>query len=133
LGKGIACKLYRKGKSRRATVGGSQTNLSCAGREDLGTLIFIAYVNGICRNIELSMRLLADNWISYRKITNKNIIGKIQKYLNYLGKWAVENGMKINPDKSKGILFTKDRVKNPLGYNLGEQKFGMRAVVNCRA
>jgi hypothetical protein len=35
-----------------------------------------------------------------------------------LGEWAVENGMKINPGKSKTIIFTIAQVKNPLGYSL---------------
>jgi len=39
-----------------------------------------------------------------------------------LGQWAVENGMKINPSKSKAIRFMRARVKNPLGYCLGNQK-----------
>jgi hypothetical protein len=30
--------------------------------------------------------------------------------LNRLGKWAVENKMKINPGKSKAVSFTKARV-----------------------
>ena len=34
----------------------------------------------------------------------------------------VESGMKINPGKSKTIRFTIARVKNPLGYSLGDQK-----------
>jgi hypothetical protein len=50
----------------------------------------------------------------YRKITNRNNIEKLQKDLDTLGKWAVENGMKINAGKSKAIRFTKARVKNPL-------------------
>ena len=37
-------------------------------------------------------------------------------------KWAVGNGMKINPVKSKALRFTRARVKNPLGYSLGDQK-----------
>jgi len=37
-------------------------------------------------------------------------------------KWAVGNGMKINPVKSKALRFTRVRVKNPLGYCLGDQK-----------
>ena len=36
--------------------------------------------------------------------------------------WAVENGTKINPGKSKAIRFTTARVKNPLGYYHGDQK-----------
>jgi len=45
----------------------------------------------------------------------------LQKDLDTLGEWAVDNGMKINPDKSKAIRFTRARVKNPLGYCLGDQ------------
>jgi len=39
-----------------------------------------------------------------------------------LEEWAVDTGMKINPGKSKAIRFTRARVKNPLGYSLGDQK-----------
>jgi len=60
----------------------------------------------------------------YRKITNKRDIHleNLHKCLNNLGEWAIENGMKINPGKSKAIRFTRARVKNPLGYSLGDQK-----------
>jgi hypothetical protein len=36
---------------------------------------------------------------------------KLQKDLNKLGEWALENEMKINPRKSKAVCFTKARVK----------------------
>jgi len=39
-----------------------------------------------------------------------------------MGEWAVENGMKINPGKSKAVRFTRARVKNPLDYSLSDQK-----------
>ena len=42
--------------------------------------------------------------------------------MDTLGEGAVENGMKINPGKSKAIRFTRARVNNPLGYSLGDQK-----------
>jgi len=79
------------------------------------------YVNDIWRNIELSIRLFAHDCTIYRKITNKNDIEKLQKDLDTFGEWAVENGMKINPGKSKAIRCTRARVKNPLGYSLGDQ------------
>jgi hypothetical protein len=47
--------------------------------------------------------LFADDFIIYRKITNKNDTKKLQKDLDTLGERAVENGMKINPVKSKTI------------------------------
>ena len=88
----------------------------------LGRLLFLVYINDIWRNIDSSIRLLADECIMYWKITNKNNIENLQKDLDTLGEWAVENGMKINPSKSKAIRFMRARVKNPLGYSLGDQK-----------
>jgi hypothetical protein len=43
---------------------------------------------------------------------------------------VVENGMKIDPYKSKTIRFTRARVKNPLGYSLGDQK--IPAASSCK-
>ena len=80
------------------------------------------YVNNIWRNIDSSIRLFADDSIIYRQITNKNDIEKLQKDLDTLWEWAVENGLKINSGKSKAIRFAKARVKNPLDYSLGAPK-----------
>jgi len=43
---------------------------------------------------------------------------KLQKGLDRLREWAVENAMKINPSKSKAIRFTRARIKDPLNYSL---------------
>jgi len=43
---------------------------------------------------------------------------KLQKGLDRLGEWAVENEMKINPNKIKAVRFTRARVKDPLPYSL---------------
>jgi hypothetical protein len=45
----------------------------------------------------------------------------LQKVLDTLGEWALENGIKTNFGKSKAIIFTRARVKNPLGYSLGDK------------
>ena len=116
-----------KGGTQRARVGGQlskevKVTSGVPQGTILGPLLFPVYINGIWRNIDLSIKLFADNCIIYRKITNKNDIGKLQTDLDALGEWAVETGMKINPSKSKAIRFTRARVKNPLGYSLGDQK-----------
>jgi len=95
----------------RVTSGVSQGSV-------LGPLLFIAYVNDIWRNMESTISLFADDCVIYRKIINSEDMDELQKELNRLGKWAVENAIKINPSKSKAIRFTRARVKNPLNYSL---------------
>jgi hypothetical protein len=84
----------------------------------LGPLPFLAYVNDIWRNMESTIRLFAVDCVIYRKIINNEDVDKLQKVLNRLGEWAVENTMKINPSKSKAIRFTRARFKEPLNYSL---------------
>jgi len=130
LGKGIPCRSYSKGKSRRATIQEVKVTSGVPQGSVLSPLLFLVYVNDIWSNVNSSIRLFADNCIIYRKITNKNDIEKLQKDLDTLGEWAVENGIKINPDKSKAIRFTRAWVKNPLGYSLFDQK--ILEASNCK-
>ena len=73
------------------------------------------------RGFSSSIGLFGDDCIIYRKTANKNDIEKLQKDLDTVEEWTVENGMEINPVKCKAIRFTIARVKNPLGYILGAQ------------
>ena len=41
---------------------------------------------------------------------------KLQKSLDRIGDWVVENAMKINPSESRAIRFTRARVKDPVNY-----------------
>jgi len=41
-------------------------------------------------------RLYADDCVIYRKIINNADMEKLQKDMESLGEWAVENAMKIN-------------------------------------
>ena len=88
----------------------------------LGPLLFLVCVNDIWRNIDSCIRLFAEDCAMYMQFTNKNDTEKLQKDLDTLGEWAVENWMKINPGKSKAIKITRARVKNPPGYSLDDQK-----------
>jgi hypothetical protein len=98
----------------------------------LGSLLFLAYVHYIWRDTESTIKLLADDCIIrvYREIINSQDIEKLQIDLNRLGKWAVENEMKINPAKSKLVCFTRARVTKPLTIRYGAQKF--RKTNNCK-
>jgi hypothetical protein len=84
----------------------------------LGPLLFLAYVNDIWVNIKSKIKLFADDCIVYSGILNVNDIKKLQTDLNRLGDWAVENKMKLNPNKSKAIGFSRTRVQDPVNYSL---------------
>jgi hypothetical protein len=75
-----------------------------------GPLLVLAYVNDIRRDC-----------IIHRKILDSSDTGKLQTDLNKLGEWAVENEMKIHPDKSKAVSFTRARVKDRLRYYFGDE------------
>jgi hypothetical protein len=47
--------------------------------------------------------------VIYRKILKTEDIIKLQRDVDRLGEWAVENEMKINPNKSKAVCFTRAR------------------------
>ena len=42
----------------------------------------------------------------------------MQKVLDRVGEWAVVNAMRINPNISKAVRFTRARSKDPLNYLL---------------
>ena len=88
----------------------------------LGPLLFLAYVNDIWRNIESKIRLVADDRIIYRRILNIKGVEKLRTDLDRLGDWAEGSEMKINPNKSKTLSFTRARVEDPLNYSVGYQK-----------
>jgi hypothetical protein len=58
------------------------------------------------RNIESNVQLFADDRIIYRRIYDSRNVDKLQTDLNKVGKWALENEMRINPGKSKSASFT---------------------------
>jgi hypothetical protein len=60
----------------------------------LGSLLFLAYINDIWRNIEPKIRLFADDCIIYRNILNISDVDKLQADLERLAEWAAENETK---------------------------------------
>jgi len=54
-------------------------------------------------------------------IYSNSTLKSLHKDLDRLGEWAAKNAMKINPSKCKAVRFTRDRVKDPLNYTLGDQ------------
>jgi len=84
-------------------------------------LLFVAYVNYIWKNTESTIRLFADDGVIYMKTVNSNDVENLQIDLGRMGEWAVENGIKMNPGKSKSVTFTRVRVRDPLNYSVLDQ------------
>ena len=109
------------GRTQRVRVGGElseevRVTSGVPQGSVLGPLLFLAYVNDIGRNIESNIRLFADDCVIYREILTKDMI-TLQRDVDRLGEWAVDNAMKINPSKSQALCFTRARVKDPLKYS----------------
>jgi hypothetical protein len=72
---------------------------------------------------ELNMRL---EWVVPERMKLISIVPELildqcilmQKDLDTLEEWTVENAKKINPRKSKAVRFTRAWVKDPLSYSL---------------
>jgi len=118
MDKGIPFRLHAESQGRRQLSEEVRATSGVPQGSVLGPLLFLAYVNNIWRNMESTIRLFADDCVIYRRIRNNEDMEKLQKDLDRLGEWAVENTMKINPSKSKAICFTRARVKDPLNYSL---------------
>ena len=73
----------------------------------------------------------ADDYVIYRKIINNEDMEKLQKDLDRLGEWAIENAMKINPSKSMAVHFPRARVKDPLNYSLMETLIPEASSCKC--
>jgi len=119
----VCIKEFLLGRTQRFRVGGQlskevRVTSGVPQGSVLSPLLFLAYVNDIWRNIESIIRLCADDCVIYRKIINNEDIETLQIFLDRLGKWVVENAMKINPSKSKAVRFTRARLKDPLSYSL---------------
>jgi len=55
--------------------------------------------------------------VIYKKMVNYNDVEKLQKNLDRLTEWTVENIMKTNPGKCNAVRFRKARMKDQLNYS----------------
>jgi hypothetical protein len=114
---------FLTGRTQRVRIGGElsdeiRVTSGVPQGSVLGPLLFLAYINDISKNIKSHIKLFADDCVIYRKILAAEDIIILQSDVDSLGEWAVENEMKINPNKSKAVCFTRARKKDPLKYFL---------------
>jgi len=84
----------------------------------LGPLVFLIYVNEVCKHIKYSKHhMYADDLQIYIKAHPSEILTIIKKLntdLSNLNKWATSLGLQLNPSKSQCILIGSRNVINKL-------------------
>ena len=86
----------------------------------LGPLLFLAYINDI--NTHLSegtkIRLFADDSLLYRTIRTEEDSAILQRDLNTLQAWEIENKMEFHPDKCQVLRITNKHNPIQVPYNI---------------
>jgi Reverse transcriptase (RNA-dependent DNA polymerase) len=76
----------------------------------LGPLLFTIFLNNIGTVIDYNYILYADDLVIYISEENMNVaISKMNAQLNKLDVWCKENGLMINTDKTKYMIFHKSQ------------------------
>ena len=75
----------------------------------LGPALFLFYINDICDNLSSTVRLFADDTISYLAIKTKQDSQRLQEDLDRLGMWEQKWEMEFHPDKCEVIHITHNK------------------------
>ena len=81
----------------------------------LGPLLFLLFINDLPLSSKNSVDLYADDTTLYYIASDKAVIeSNLQKALNVVRTWCLENGMIINTDKTKLMLIASRQKRNLL-------------------
>ena len=86
----------------------------------MGPLLFLIYINDIHRNLSpgTEIRLFADDSLLYRNISDTSDSQTLQKDLDTLQKWELENKMEFHPDKCQVLTVTNKKNRTGFTYNI---------------
>ena len=77
----------------------------------LGPLLFSWYITDITEDIDLELRLFADDCVCYREIKDTEDTVKLQEDIDRLGCWARSWGMRFQPVKCNIMQITRKQIK----------------------
>ena len=82
----------------------------------LGPLFYIIYANDIPENMKSNIALYADDTVLYTSSRNGNKVkDTLQEDMDTLGQWCMTNGLTINADKTKVMVFGNKKRRENLG------------------
>ena len=109
-------KGYVQGRSQRVVINGTfsrplPVKSGVPQGSILGPIIFVLFINDIYQQVSegTNIALYADDTKIWRKIYSENDCKVLNKDIDSLHKWALNNGMKFNPTKCKVISVTLRR------------------------
>ena len=114
--------IGRAGRSQRVVLDGEKSYnadvLSGVPQGSvLGPCLFLFYINDMPEGLhqETTVRLFADDTITYLAVTNNQDAEKLQEDLTKLEKWEQTWQMKFHPDKCQVLTIT--RKKEPIHFD----------------
>ena len=84
----------------------------------LGPLLFLLFINDIDNDIQLSLRLFADDTILYREIWSKDDHNIIQNDMQTLFKWSQTWKLDFNVSKCKVLTISNKTDPDKFNYTL---------------
>lgn len=87
----------------------------------LGPILFNIFTNDIGDNMSSEYLLYADDMKIYRKISTDDDLAALQRDMDRLHSWCVNNKLKLNIDKCAVMLFTRSHTQRRVNYNIGGQ------------
>ena len=73
----------------------------------LGPLLFLLYINALLQNVQLQVRLFADDTAVYLTVTSPEDVNTLQADLNILQEWERTWDMEFNPGKCQVLHITR--------------------------
>jgi hypothetical protein len=89
MDKGIPCRSFAECWRRRALFEELKLTSGIPQGSVLGTLLFLAFVNDVWKNLEPTIKLFADDCIIYRKVIKVSDVETLQIDLDTSGEWEV--------------------------------------------
>jgi Reverse transcriptase (RNA-dependent DNA polymerase)/Endonuclease-reverse transcriptase len=126
----LACKMilsYLSDRWQRVRIGDDYSELALvtSGTPQggiLSSLLFCLFINDMSEIVDINLHLYADDSQLYCSAPCENVdlcIDKMNNTLSHVLKWADENSLAINPDKSKAIIISRREINPTSSVMLG--------------
>ena len=131
-------KAYLEGREQQVVIGGSKSSVlpvhsGVPQGSILGPLLFVLFINDMfsCISTDTNIALYADDTKIWREIKCFDDHYALQRDIDNLLKWSLDNKMKFHPSKCKALAVTLQRnVLDNLPFNIYHYMLGSSFIDN---